>query len=61
MMLQILHELIDAVAVGKGISDNRRGELHDLLSRASEADALEAALGTTVEPAPAAADVPAPA
>jgi len=36
-MLEVLHELVDAVSVCKGISDNRRAELHAILDRESAA------------------------
>ena len=48
-VLEVLHELIDAVAVSKGISDNRRAELHAKLDQATAAEP---------EPEPEAADVP---
>jgi hypothetical protein len=53
-MLEVLHELVDALAALKGISDGKQAELHARLDQETAAPAAP-------KPAPAAAkaDVPA--
>lgn len=59
-MLEVLHELVDAVHSLKAITGNRRAELHELLDKAAEPE--DAAAETQAEPEaahPGAGDVPA--
>jgi hypothetical protein len=54
-MLEVLHELVDAVHSLKAITANRRGELHAILDKAeagarAETDAGKAAAGDGVKP-----------
>lgn len=50
-MLEVLHELVDAVAGLKGISGNKAAELHDRIDQ-------ETAPAASPKPAPVKADVP---
>lgn len=59
-MLEIVRELVDAVHSLKGMSDNRRAELHAQLDDAGKATEPEPEPepGTKPKPAPAKSDAP---